>query len=569
MLGSAPWSLQGVSHDAPAKIEQLQAQLQLQHSEDRKLHLMVDSLLHVWRESPGFAVELADDALRLATRLRDVPTIPMIIHRRGLSRCELGDFMGGVSDFSEAYEHLVTLGRDAEAGEVALDAGRITYEGGDAAGALEWYHQALERSNGDLRARTLSALATLHTDLGDLLRALDYAQQALFLVESIGADEPIGVVLSSIGVIYGYLEDYESSYDYLARSLERFRRAGSRFMEVRALTNLSQIHLRRGDLDGALDYATTSLLIHEELADGPGMALALMAIGSIHEQRGEAAVALDYYFQGYAALEKSPPLSLHVSCLLGIGRLHRSMEDFDGARAAMKQGLRASIELGDVALQIEAHDELAGICEEMGDLQQAVDHYRNGRDLYQHLAGPERQREIVALRMRFESERWERDRRGLQDRIEALSGEISVKQKDLAQAALSLVEKSELLEALRKGLEDLARRTEGHARSLVAKLLEPLRSSPSESGAWNSFEAQFQQVHQGFLTILEERFPELTPTEMKVCALLRLGMPSKEVASVLHMSPRTVESHRYWVRKKLGLPSARNLKAFLGTLERG
>lgn len=568
MLGSASWSLHATSTDGPTTIEQLQAQLQLQHSEERKLHLMVESLSYLWGESPGFAIDLADEALRLAMRLNDVSTVPLLLHRRGLCRCELGEREGALRDFRDAYDHLTTLGRDAEGGEVALDIGRMNHEDGRPTEALAWYQKALDQSEGDLRARALSALATLHADLGDFLRGLDYAQQALSLVEGGGESEAIGVVMASIGIIYGHLEDDESSYDYLARSLEHFRQAGSRYLEVRALTNLGQIHFRRGEIDRALDYATTSLLVYEELGDAYGMAVALMTMSSIYEQKGEIAVSLDFCLRAYAALEEAAPSALHATCLLAIGRLHRSLEDFEGACSTMEEGLRIARDVGDLALQVEAHDELAGIYEDLGDLQKAIGHYRDGRKMYDALAGPERQREILALRVRFEAERGERDVQRLVARLESMSGEIAEKQNDLAQIALNLVEKNELLETLRKGLMELVRKTDGSIRRQIEQLLDPIRSGLDEPGGWSSFEAQFQQVHQGFLKVLAERFPELTPTEMKVCALLRLGMPSKEVATVLHMSPRTVESHRYWIRKKLRLASARNLNAFLGGLER-
>lgn len=567
MLGSASWSVHAASTNGPTRIEQLQAQLQLQHSEERKLHLMVESLTHLWSESPEFAIDLADDALRLAVRLNDVSTIPLLLHQRGLCRCELGEHDGALRDFQEAYEHLTTLEREVEGAEVALDIGRIYYEDGRSSDALEWYHRALAQSEGDLRARTLSALATLHTDLGDLLHGLDYAQQALSLVEETGDDEAIGVVLASIGIIYGHLDDDQSAYEYLVRSLDCFQRTNSRYLEVRALTNLGQIHLRRGEIDKSLDYATTSLLVHEELGDPQGMAIALMTISSIYERKNEMAVSLDFCLRAYGALEESAPSSLHANCLLAIGRLHRSVEDFEGACNAMEEGLRVAREVGDVSLQVEAHDELAGIYEDLGDLHKAIRHYRDGRSMYDALAGPERQREIVALRVRFEAERGERKVARLLARLESMNGEIAEKQNDLAQLAITVVEKNELLETLRKGLFDLARRSDGSVRRGIEQLLEPLRAGTDDAGGWSSFEAQFQQVHQGFLRILADRYPDLTPTEMKVCALLRLGMPSKEIATVLHMSPRTVESHRYWIRKKLQISSARNLNAFLGGLE--
>ncbi len=563
MLGSAQRSLHAVPVDASAHIEQFQAQLRLQHSEERRLVMITGAIASLCGEAPGYAVELADEALRLATHLHDATCMPLILHGRGVARRALGDLSGGVEDLCEAYEQAVMLDQVERGGESALEVGFALVADGDLAEGLIWFNRALERGQGDLRARALAGLARAHTDLGDLLHGLDYAQQALAIVEALGEEEPVGVVLSTIGVIYSLLEDYEASFAAFEGALRVFRSVGNRYLEVRALTNMGQAHLSRGESAEALDYATTALLIHEELGDAHGMALALLTIGSIHAEQGEISIALEYHSRAYCALEDLSSTPLHVSCLLGISRLHVAVEDFEGARGGAEGGLEIACELGDKGLQAEAHDDLAWLCEKSGDLAGAIEHYKKARDLRMDLAGSARQHDAAALRIRFEAERGERERMRLEARLEALEAELQGKNQELAELALGIMEKNELLEGVRKGIAELLRRTGGATHMLIQELLGAIQSTAEESDAWNSFETQFQQLHQGFLRALSQRFPNLTPTELKICALLRLGMPSKEIAAVLHMSPRTVESHRYWIRKKLGLSAARNLKAFL------
>jgi PAS domain S-box-containing protein len=59
----------------------------------------------------------------------------------------------------------------------------------------------------------------------------------------------------------------------------------------------------------------------------------------------------------------------------------------------------------------------------------------------------------------------------------------------------------------------------------------------------------------------------MTPTEVQVCNLIRSGMASKEMAAFLHISVRTVETHRNRIRKKLGIARRGvNLATYLQTL---
>lgn len=52
------------------------------------------------------------------------------------------------------------------------------------------------------------------------------------------------------------------------------------------------------------------------------------------------------------------------------------------------------------------------------------------------------------------------------------------------------------------------------------------------------------------LSRLNQRF---SPTEQQVANLIRAGVTSKEIATMLGVSPRTIETHRHNIRKKLGL----------------
>jgi len=59
--------------------------------------------------------------------------------------------------------------------------------------------------------------------------------------------------------------------------------------------------------------------------------------------------------------------------------------------------------------------------------------------------------------------------------------------------------------------------------------------------------------------ILEEKFNLLTARELEVVALIREGIPSKQIASRLGLSIKTIEVHRSHISKKLGTKSAAQL----------
>ncbi len=78
--------------------------------------------------------------------------------------------------------------------------------------------------------------------------------------------------------------------------------------------------------------------------------------------------------------------------------------------------------------------------------------------------------------------------------------------------------------------------------------------------------SRLQVVNSEFSKRLKERAPEISSAEFKVAHLIRGAMTTKEIAKVLQVSPRTIETHRENLRKKLGLNEKQSLAAELQTI---
>ncbi len=79
----------------------------------------------------------------------------------------------------------------------------------------------------------------------------------------------------------------------------------------------------------------------------------------------------------------------------------------------------------------------------------------------------------------------------------------------------------------------------------------------------SDFEQMFVQMHGGFYEKLLNICPELSQSELQLCALLRMNLPSKEIANLLNLSVSTIDQRRHSIRKKLGLDGQKNLVSHL------
>jgi DNA-binding CsgD family transcriptional regulator len=157
-----------------------------------------------------------------------------------------------------------------------------------------------------------------------------------------------------------------------------------------------------------------------------------------------------------------------------------------------------------------------------------------------------RQKRLLAEKLLAESER------------DVFSNAVQVKDMELTAQALQILQIKKRLDDQHAGLLD---EEVGQDSSLSAK---------KETFELLQFELEnrITEVNGDFFKCLLLAYPDLKPTELKLCSYLRLNLSTKELADVLNKSVRTVENTRFAIRKKMGLGPEDNLVAHLIAVEK-
>lgn len=150
----------------------------------------------------------------------------------------------------------------------------------------------------------------------------------------------------------------------------------------------------------------------------------------------------------------------------------------------------------------------------------------------------------------------------------ALQHEIDSKTKELATYALNFIQKNQLLEELNTRVTKIRKETDGVLAGELSSLQHLIRRSVNLDKDWAEFRLYFEQLHDRFFEELSSRYPGLSNKELRLCALLKLNLQTKEMATILGISPSSVKMARYRLRKKLHLNSEEDLTCFMINFEK-
>ncbi|MEI6061925.1 MAG: response regulator [Bacteroidota bacterium] len=145
---------------------------------------------------------------------------------------------------------------------------------------------------------------------------------------------------------------------------------------------------------------------------------------------------------------------------------------------------------------------------------------------------------------------------------------LAEKDRQLAEIALDVTKNDAFLAKFKKQIEGLLLTIPGeqiHLKEELAKIVASLDSHLNHDN-WQRFNLSFEAVHSGFIQILTETHPDLSPAEVKLSIFLKLGMNTKDISNLLYLAPESVKVARSRLRKKMGLSLCHNLQSYLAAL---
>ena len=472
----------------------------------------------------------------------------------------LGDYTRALDNHTRALVLAETLDDPWTEATILTNIGHAHSNLGDYPRALDDYGRALilyeESGDTPSSAKTLDGMGGVYATLSDYPRALDCLMRALAIAEKSGDKELKAQTLGNIGNVHLILQDYPRTMDYLARALELDEEIGSKHGIAIVLGNMGTATMNHGDYILALEYLTKALDLSLEIGARRPAGYWMESIAHTQHMLGNLDAAyhgfLDALHHRYNVLESKEGIA---NTLINLSEVLIDWKRPEEALDRLQEALIVADELGVKEQTSHAHSEMSGVYEMMGNIAKAYEHLTKHNAIEKEIHSEESKKRVDIFNMRVAISEIEHG-------VEVQKLRIEHMEHDLANSAIQLSAQTDLLDHFRNDLRQIFREID-EPIAAMKRIKEKLKALPCESIDWPKFEAQFTAVHPDFKTKLEDKYPTLTPQEVRMCSLVRVGLRNPEIAKLLCLSERTLENHRFNIRKKFSIKTEQSLHEFL------
>lgn len=154
----------------------------------------------------------------------------------------------------------------------------------------------------------------------------------------------------------------------------------------------------------------------------------------------------------------------------------------------------------------------------------------------------------------------------LSEKNNEISTLLNLNQQSLFSKALRISTYNDSIKKLANNISLLIEKNEPVKPNNLFHIEKSLNTLIDEKEIWEDFKIQFENVRKGFFDKLKKDTPKLTVNDLKHCAYVLTKLSTKEVSNLINTSPRSVETSRYRIKKKIGLSKDESLFDYLNSL---
>lgn len=505
-----------------------------------RLPLLVELAKEPTRNDPEAGLHYAREALTIANSLNDS-------FWRACSLQAIGIRLGGKACYTESQTYLqqasflfAQMNDRQRQASVDLNLALIDIF----TGKFEEAHRRLfnnmavvkQMEDHSVAIRLHEYFGHTYKGIGDLGKALKHYQQALNIAKEVGLISATGYLYQDIALVYRQTGDSSNHHEFLLQSLKVHTETNDKEGISTTMINIASLYLEQHQFSRAEPFVLRGRELCQELGFIANEAITWGQSGEIYHYRSDTCRANQCYERGIALALQSEHNVILAKLYEHYGIVCMETGNIDKALTNLRSALDIIANSGYPGYEYEIHQSLATLYDKQGEAALALKHYKEYTSIKETYISEQKILEAGRVEMRDRIELLNKRLRTEQSARTSLQEQVEQKEQELVSLTLKLIQQE-------KG--------NGKRNRTTRKDDAPAHTQDN----WDLFARRFHKVHHGFYSNLVKKCPELTPTEIRVCSLIRIGLTSKEIASILGVSKRTIDSHREHIHKKLNISS--------------
>jgi len=326
------------------------------------------------------------------------------------------DGVGKLAEANAVADELVALGRKHQ-NNVALAKGmlRKAYMAFrrselEESHQLIWEAEKLANTtdNIDLKVRATISSGDSFAEDGNFPKALERLQAAVALARKHGDPTQIVMSLNALIALYGQMREYDKGFEALAEAVEAAQKTNSPGRMSTLKHSEYGLAAATGQYQRGLRALLDSLKIERELGADSMVAYTLVNLSDCYLKLGDYQNAARYAEQTIVAARAMNDAGLEATARLNLGQAYLATGRLADGKRHIEAGMTAYENLGDQPELQEVLVEYGQALERAGDLPGALRAYHRERKISNELFEKRRQRAVLDLQEKYETEKKQR-----------------------------------------------------------------------------------------------------------------------------------------------------------------
>ena len=527
----------------------------------------------------------------------------------------------------EAYSIATELGYDVGAGKILTWQGRVYYYKSKFNLSNKYLDKAkkiLETSN-DAEALSFCYLAKAMSlgIIGDYNNAIEMHKKSIALAQETGNKKRLASGYLGIGSLLLNRQEPDKALNYFKEALAVNKQLNYKVGMANSYSSIAYYFNSVGIPDSALYYFNQALKIRTDLKMERHIASSEMSIGKTLIELGKFTEAEQSLYHALEIFEKLNEQTGIVIANLSLIKAMVKQGNPEGFILA-DQTLQKASEIDNANLLSVVYDNLSDIYAISNDYQKAFEFQKKHDKIKDSLFTTEKDRMLAEVEAKFQTEKKDneieyltiktsiqrknnillivliivfaaavillfflfrikstafkrqkqlheqeniinkQEKQIIQQEKQLLQEQLESKNRELASKALEMIRYNDAISAVVDKLEKLnyVLRENPGAQKSIKEIIREIDANTRQN-IWDEFEKVFKNIHSDFYKKLIEICPEISASEIKIAALLKLNLSTKEISAITYKSEGGIKTTRYRLRQKLNLSSDEKLVPFL------